>query len=119
MNNTDKRDFRDIFLLCILCGVLFCAFNQHFSKKKTKVDKHHEYVLSQQSDLILEKQQLKIPRLTISSAPELNKTNLASKSELKQPAVSEKKFLQIKILLKLNNYNLYYASGFHEPPLTV
>ena len=120
MNNPNKKfeGLRDILLACFLFGALFYFFNHlSESRKQVKAQKHSEYVLSYKSPAVSEKHEVKIPgSLSYSSSPELTKTN-SQDSRAQRPTIWEKNFLQIKILLKQSSYNLYFASGLHEPPI--
>jgi hypothetical protein len=120
MNNINKKsgDVRDIFLLCVLCGILFCVFNQHLSepKQKDKSEKQNEYVTAYYSPVISENHEIKISKPSYSSFLfQSHKENLQDKNFQEQ--LIAKDFSQIKILLKQSSYNQYFASGFHEPPL--
>ena len=123
MNNLNRksRDLEDILLVCFLFCALFYFFNNHFSEsgKKTMPEKHEVYVLFYSSPVISENHELKNCKPTSCSLvfPELVQTSSQNQRVQKQITISEKDFLQVKVLLKLSSYNLYFASGFHEPPL--
>src|SRR5689334_21111790 len=105
MTDRKARDFRDIFLLYILCGVLFCFFNQHFTEKgiHTKPEKN-EYVSAFHHPAISEKQELKISKpLHASFLLQSIKEN--QKNQTPQVQSTAKSFSLIKILLKQSSYN--------------
>jgi hypothetical protein len=119
--NIKFKDLHHILLGCCLFFVILYFFNHNFSKpwKKAKAEKHHEYVLAYNSSVISENHQLKIFRTLpfFLAFPELNRRNSEHERKQRQITASGKNFLHIKILLKLSRFNLYYASGFHVPPL--
>jgi hypothetical protein len=120
--NIKFRELKSVLMLCFCVGVFFYVFNQHVPEKRQKInsEKHHEYILPYNNPGIAENYKIKIPRQMLCSCPssELNKTISLDKKTIRPVTVREKSFLQIKTLLKQRNFNLYFASGFHEPPLT-
>jgi hypothetical protein len=122
VNKLNKKSeyARNILLACFLFGVFFCISNHHFSKskQKTESEKQQEYVAAHHSPVISENHTLKIGKPSYSiSFSELSRENSNDKSTQRQLTFLEQNFLQVKILLKLSIYNLYFASGLHEPPL--
>jgi hypothetical protein len=119
VNNRNKFEgLRGVFLFCFLFGGLFYFFNHlSESRKQVKAEKQSEYVLSYHSPAIAENHEIKIstPLPYPFSFYELSKTNSRDRKP-QRLTVSEKTFLQVKILLKQSSYNLFFASGFHEPP---
>src|SRR5258705_9343087 len=121
VNSTNKKfsELKSILVLGFCAGVFFYVFSQHIPEKikKTNSEKHHEYVLSHDHFAVSGNYKIRIykPVFYYYFLQELSKTNFHDKNVQVQKA--ENNFLQVKILLKLNNYNLFFASGFHEPPL--
>ena len=111
---------RSIILLCFLFGIFFCVFNNLSGRENKKSsEKQCEYSLSEHSPLISENGSLRILKPVFHPDPsaELSKVNVPGKEAQIQKVLPEKNFLQVKIYLKQSIYNLYFASGFHEPPL--
>jgi hypothetical protein len=119
--NKKSEYVRNILLSCFLFGVLFCIGNHYFSKSKQKTESEkQEYVTAYHSPVISENHTQKISKPSYSiSFLELNRENSNNKNTRRQLTFSEQNFLRVKILLKLSIYNLYFASGLHEPPLAV
>jgi hypothetical protein len=111
-----KSDYvRNILLACFLFGLLFCLYGNHSAAKhKTESEKQQEYVTTYHSPVISEKYELKIFKSLPFSFPKAI-VNAPCKSEWL--TLPRENFSEIKILLKLSIYNLYFASGLHEPLL--
>ena len=120
MNTLNKKSerVRNILLACFLFTALFCLCNHHFSaaKQKTESEKQREYVAAYHNPVIAQNYEVRILK-SLHSSLLLNSTTENSGDKNAPEQIAVKDFSQIKILLKQSNYNLYFASGFHEPPL--
>jgi hypothetical protein len=121
--NIKLKDLHNFILLCCMFfGILF-FFNHNYSKpwKQTKAEECHAQLMSFGIQVNPEDHEVKChrPLILLSALPEFNRSNLQRDNERNQKTISAKNFLQVKIPLKNNRYNLYFASGFHEPPALV
>ena len=119
MNIPNKKSdtLKALLLAYFLFGAFLCFFNNHFPESKQKAETHHESVLTFSSPAITANYEIKIPQVPSCSSPELARIETGSEAPALYVNNPKENFSHIKILLKLNNYNLFFASGFHEPPL--
>ncbi len=123
MNETGKnfRELQKTLLLFFFLGSVFIFFNHKpFSPKSgAKSLAQQESFVNHVGFIVSESPVVKSPGPSHPSLDFLEFQNKTQQNRNESPRLipSEEVFLQIKILLRQNVYNHYFASGLHDPSL--